>query len=399
MKKKLTKAVIRNVRPESGRQSFLWDTEQLGLGLRITPRGVKSYVFSYSLPGWRSPRRLTIGRTDALTLDQARFQARRWREAVVTGEDPAAGVAEVRALPSVGDLGARFLEEHVERKLKPTTARGYRQILDSLPSHFRQLKVEEVTGDHIAQLHAGMHKKPYLANRTLAVLRKMFGLAERWHMRPRGSNPAVGHDPYPERKDRGSRLSDEELRRVGQALEELAQSGEFHPLALSVIRLNLFTGWRPLEVRSLRWEDVDLERRVVTLRAAKTGTRSGFLGEPARRQLEQAWSLRVEGNPFCFPGRKNGQHLDHPRRLWQLIRDRAELPSTVRFYDLVRHTFNTVAQEAGVPPEMVQVLVGHVPSSISAHYTHHALSRTLEAADLATGALEGLLAGDGLRDS
>lgn len=392
MRRKLSKAAVRNAKPDGAQQVFLWDTEQVGFGLRVTKAGTKSYVFSYSLPGWRSPRRITIGRVDAMTLDQARTRARRLREKVVTGVDPAKQEEEQRALPSVADLAERFLEEHVERKLKPTTARSYRQILGALPGAFRRMRMVGVTGDDVAQLHASLHKRPYQANRTLAVLRKMFGLAERWNLRPPRSNPAWGHDPYPERTDRGRRLSDNELRRVGAALREAEDSGSFDPFTIAMVRLNIFTGWRPIEVRSLRWLDVDLERRIVTLREAKTGTRTGFLGQPAAKILENL--ARVEDNPYCFPGRRPGQHLSEPRRLWETLREQAELDPELRFYDLVRHTFSTVAQEAGVAPEMVQVLLGHVNSSISARYTHYALERTLEGADCAAEAVGLLLKGE-----
>jgi integrase len=238
----------------------------------------------------------------------------------------------------------------------------------------------------VAQLQVAMRDRPYLANRTLAVLRKMFTLAERWHLRPRGSNPAAGHDSFPERKDRGARLTDEQLAQVGRALAELETERRFGPLVFAMLRLNMLTGWRPIEVRQLCWEDVDLDRRVVTLREAKTGTRSGFLGKPAAAIL--AGLPRVMHNPYCFPGRTPGKPLQETKRLWLAVHERAGLPETLRLYDLVRHTFNTVAQEVGVAPEMVQVLVGHVPMSISARYTHFALARTLEAADLAAEAIQ-----------
>lgn len=392
MKVRLTRNLIRAAEPAAEGDRFLWDSEQLGFGIRIKESGIKTYVFSYSLPGWRSPKRVTVGRVADMNLEQARANTRMLRERVLLGVDPKDVSREREALPSVADLVERFLTEHVAKKLRPTTARGYRQLLGALPRSFLQRKVDEVTGDHVARLHGSMHETPYLANRTLAVLRKMFALAERWHLRPRFSNPASGHDPYPERLDRGSRLSDDQLRRVGEALEAMEREGRFDPFTFGLLRLNLLTGWRPIEVRSMRWEEVDFKRRVVTLRETKTGTRSGFLGKPAAELLVSL--PRLSDSPFCFPGRKPDAPLREPKRLWELVQERAELPSHLRFYDLVRHTFNTVAQEVGVAPEMVRVLVGHVPASISDRYTHYALARTLEAADLAAGAIVKLLRGE-----
>ena len=385
MKQKLSKAAVYNAKPKTKGDAFYWDTEQLGLGLRVTPTGVRSFVFSYSLAGWRSPRRLTIGRIDGYTLDQARFEARRLREQVLLGIDPAAVVEQENELPTVDDLIERFLTDHAEPKLKPTTFRAYRQKLRALPAWFRRLKVAAVTSENVARLHTSMRSRPYMANRVVAGLRKMFGLAERWQMRPKGSNPAAGHDPYPERKDRGSRLSDDELKRVGQVLAELEAEGRFDLFAFAMLRLNMLTGLRPIEVRTLRWADVDLERRVITLREAKTGTRSGFLGQSAAEILARL--PRFEDNPYCFPGRIENQPVQDNGRLWDEIRERAQLGPRLRLYDLVRHTFNTVAQEVGVPPELVKVLVGHVPQTISARYTHYALAIMHAAADRASLAM------------
>ena len=39
---------------------YYWDTSLRGFGLRVTPRGVRSYVLQYRLPG-RPARRMTIG--------------------------------------------------------------------------------------------------------------------------------------------------------------------------------------------------------------------------------------------------------------------------------------------------------------------------------------------------
>lgn len=54
-------------------QAFLWDTEVKGLGVRTTPRGSKVFVFQSRI-GKKSVRK-TIGRTDDLSIAEARVQA------------------------------------------------------------------------------------------------------------------------------------------------------------------------------------------------------------------------------------------------------------------------------------------------------------------------------------
>jgi hypothetical protein len=59
------------------------------------------------------------------------------------------------------------------------------------------------------------------ANRVLALLSKMLSLAEAWGYRPDGSNPCRHIEKYKEQA-RQRYLSNDELRRLGVALDELA---------------------------------------------------------------------------------------------------------------------------------------------------------------------------------
>src|SRR5262249_56332598 len=51
------------------------------------------------------------------------------------------------------------------------------------------LKAAAVTRADVAKVHHALRDTPYQANRTLALLSKMFNLAEAWGMRPDGTNP------------------------------------------------------------------------------------------------------------------------------------------------------------------------------------------------------------------
>ena len=66
--------------------------------------------------------------------------------------------------------------------------------------------------------HHDLHTKPGAANRCLALLSKMFSLAERWGLRPDGSNPVRHVDRYPERKMERF-LSSAEMAAIGAVLK------------------------------------------------------------------------------------------------------------------------------------------------------------------------------------
>jgi hypothetical protein len=58
MKTRLTDRIVREAEPKA-RDWLLWDTEKRGLGVKITPKGKRVYVFQYRLGG--RVRRYTVG--------------------------------------------------------------------------------------------------------------------------------------------------------------------------------------------------------------------------------------------------------------------------------------------------------------------------------------------------
>jgi len=97
----------------------------------------------------------------------------------------------------------------------------------------------------------------------------MFNLAERWKMRPPGSNPCRGLEKFKERKVERF-LSAEELSRLGDAL----RGYELSPYAVAAIKLLVFTGARLGEVLALRWDRIDFERGEMRLDDSKTGAKT-----------------------------------------------------------------------------------------------------------------------------
>ena len=95
MKTALTDRAIKAMR-SSAKAYDIHDAVVPGLSLRILPSGVKSFVVLTRFPGARHPTRRALGAYGALTLEQARTQARTWLELIARGVDPAVQVEEER---------------------------------------------------------------------------------------------------------------------------------------------------------------------------------------------------------------------------------------------------------------------------------------------------------------
>src|SRR6516225_5432157 len=224
--KAITKRCVDALRP-GRREYFVWDRDLKGFGLRVQPTGKKSYVVKYRAgSGRKAPtRRLTLGRVGTITPDEARKLAKVKLGAVAHGLDPAAVKATERGAPSLKELAELFLSEHVEAKRKPATASHYRDILQRIVlPELGGRQGEKVTTADLARLHVRMKKRPYQANRMLAVVGSLYTFARRRKLVSAGFNPARGIDKYPE-KGRERFLSAAELARLGDAIREAETKG------------------------------------------------------------------------------------------------------------------------------------------------------------------------------
>ena len=230
------------------------DTLVRGFGIRVTAAGARSFTLNYRRKADGRQRRLTIGTFPDWTTVQAREEAKRLKRAIDNGGDPVGEQEGIRTAPTIADLCQRFIADYLPRK-RPSTQRVYKQQIaaEILPA-FGQAKVAAVSHGDVDQWHHRLSKRgPTHANRTLAVLSKMFSLAVRWQMRP--DNPCRGIERNQEHK-RQRYLTAEEMARLATALTELADQN-----AANAVRLLLLTGARRGELLAARWVDFDLKAR------------------------------------------------------------------------------------------------------------------------------------------
>jgi hypothetical protein len=283
---KLTKRIVDAAENRAG-EYFLWDEDLPGFGLRVLPSGRKRYIIQYR--AGRRSRRISLGPSTVLTSEQARSRAITIIAATKNGEDPAARRDADRRAITVKELAQRFEKEHIDLRLKPSTAKGYRRMLERfviprLGNH----RVTEVTRADVAQLHHDLRHIAYDANRCLEMISKMFNLAEMWGLRPDGSNPRKHIKKYPEEK-RERFLSPAELRRVGEVLREMEQEGIELPSSIAAARLLMLTGCRLGEIMMLQWEHVDICQS-----ASDRDPGSAFKRDPPFLRFERLALVRSE---------------------------------------------------------------------------------------------------------
>ena len=250
------------------RDTVFWDRDLTGFGVRVYPTGGKVYVAQARGPEGPDkpdkPKRVTLGRHGVISAEQARRRAALIIMRIKAGEEPVPLPLAVKAVggPTVADLAARYLEEHVAVRVKPRTAvkariAVRRQILPALG----QVPLVAVERAQVVELQQKMSGTPSAANTAVKTLSHMYRLAAGWGMVPEGCNPCRSVATFPERK-RERFLTDAEFVRLGRVLDEAVARGSATPTSVAVILLLSVTGCRKNEILTLRWEDVDLDARI-----------------------------------------------------------------------------------------------------------------------------------------
>lgn len=384
----LNQRSVSGAQPQT-KETYLWDTALKGFGLKITPNGRKVFLLQYRAPdATRRTRRYTLGKYGALTVEEARREARKLLAELALGNDPAdTKQAERKRKLTFNQAIDQFLDEHVKPKRTERTAHEYDRLIDR---HVRKAlgakSIDAITHSDIARLHGSMSETPYAANRTVAVLSKFFNWCEVRQLRNEHSNPCRHLEKYREQA-RNRFLSSEELTRLGMVLQSPAVKEKCSVYVIAAIRLLSLTGARLSEILTLEWSFVDLEHRQLRLPRSKTGARTIHLNDAA---IDVLISIpRINGNPHVICGTRKGQHLVNLQKPWRYIRKITGLDD-VRIHDL-RHSFAAVAAASGLSLPMIGALLGHTQAQTTKRYAHLAEDPLKAANERIGGAIQNLM--------
>jgi integrase len=338
--------------PANGRIEY-FDQVLPGFALRITHKGAKSWVVFYRHGG--RLRRMTLGSYPALGLADARDHARQALQQAAKGNDPAAERAQRRSSTSQHVAGAvqLFIAKHAS---KNRTARETERIFNTyvLPK-WRRRPLESITRRDVIHLLEDVEEHgPYMANRTLAAIRKFYSWAVERDMV--GASPVSNVSALGREEKRDRVLDDVEIMAFWEGCDKLGWP--FGPL----FQMLLVTAQRRDEVARMRWQDVDLDAGTWIIPAEMTKSRREHSVPLSPLSLDILSNVpRMGGHVFS-----SNLRGDKPVSGFSKSKKRLDGLSGLdgwRLHDLRRTAASGMAR-LNVAPHVLGKVLNHAPASL-----------------------------------
>lgn len=299
--------------PAGKSQAFLWDTEAPALALRVTPTGRKTYVFESRLRG--ETVRIPIGTAADWSLDAARTKASALKMLVDSGTDPRQLERQQQVERAAGEVAAAEAVEQARKEAAAaalTVGEVWTAYLEERRSHWGETHY----ADHIKLARAGgelarrgtrgrgrtismpLHALMVLPLRSLDAATVEAWAAREAKTRPTSARLAwrllkvflnwCAEQPHysgllPPKNAAATRKTREALGKPKAKTDALLREqlpawfasvrAINNPAVAAALQVMLLTGARPGEVLSMRWEDVNLKWRGLTIRDKVEGER------------------------------------------------------------------------------------------------------------------------------
>ena len=314
-------------------------------------------------------------------------------------EKLAKAIRENRGVPlnHTGDYTAAewcrlWFETYSKPNIRYNTAKGYEGIIEHhiIPA-IGTIKLKQLSSIHIQRMYNDLKEngrmqrgskqndKPLsntFVRRVHAVLQAALKQAVKERLIP--YNPCENCRIPPKDKKEMTILPPE---KIGRYLQEAEKYG-----VLPMFYLELSSGLRRGELLALRWEDLNVKERILTVNKqvtrmegeldvtepkTKNSVRKVALSQQAVDLLVQEHELHPD-NPILFPSPRTGGYWspDAVSRINRKLLKNAGIEEHVRFHDL-RHTFATMAISSGVDVKTLSSMLGHYSAGFTLDtYTH-----------------------------
>ena len=313
-------------------------------------------------------------RDDVWCIDYL-FQGRRKRKVIGPNRKEAESVlAKIRAQIVEGtyfdvkrnekvrfsEMAKRYMDNHSSINNSPSTITRTPYLINTLLRHFGEkylYEIRELDIDHYKKIRLEAGVKHATINRELGLFRSILNKAKAWGI-IKSEPPKIR--TFKVDNTRTRYLNEDEAQRLVENCEE--------PLK-SIVLLALNTGMRRGEILNLRWTDINLPERFITVRDTKSKKNRHIPMNQQTFDLLHDLLRRTPGD-YVFPGDKPGSHLSGSYvSNWFRKTVRQTEIKDFHFHDL-RHTCASWLVMSGIDLTTVQQLLGHQTYQMTLKYAH-----------------------------
>jgi integrase len=216
-------------------------------------------------------------------------------------------------------------------------------------------------------------------NRAVNLLGGVFKFARQHRLVPRNFvSPTRGYEKSPEPIDPERYIKADEVERLIIAARAIDRRWQRLP---ALLRLAYTTGLRKSNLLNLRWKDIDLANRTVTVNRTKNGRpHVSPLAASAAEELMKL-SGRNDPNALIF-----GNDAGKPFHYGRLLEKSAAMAGQSRYgLHLLRHGFGTALALSGVPQATISTMLAHKDIGSSYRYIHHSVRDKIDVVDRVFG--------------
>ena len=243
-----------------GKRRIVWDALVPGLGVRVTDKGVKSFVLVVRYPGYPNPTPRSLGTYGAISLEAARAKARDWLALIANGTDPHQHLAR-----KLDQTFQSISEQYLFRKAKDQRSKPQveaaltRLVYPTLGPR----PITEINRSDIVRLLDQIEDEngPVMATKTLEIINRV--------MTFHASRSDDFRSPIVKGMGRGSAqarsriLSDDELRAIWTT------TGDY-PVFGPLLRFILLTATRRYEAGHMPWSELHDREWIIPAARYKT---------------------------------------------------------------------------------------------------------------------------------
>lgn len=375
VKTKLTTAKIDKLEP-SDKQYLVWDEKYTGLGVLVSPKGARSFVYQGRVGG--KQKRITLGKYPLMSYQDAIEKASEISKQMTAGIDPSRQKAEQLAKNAEfeqnktknsitfgqafidyftvkkGDWSENYIKDHIN-SAKPYMSD--KPCKDGCLAYIWHTPLSRLTPDFIEQWirHENQTRKT-----RMAIAYRIYRAFVNW------ANERETYKDIIPTKSATAKIVSSAVAKTGRHKHSLQRSQlplwfqtveQIHATHATALICMLLNGSRPNEMLSLKWENVDFDWKTITI-IDKVDQWERTI--PLTPYTEYLIRQMPRHSDYIFTANKSGSHTELGKTYRTAIANAGLPPLPPK---AMRKSFSNLSEWVSVPHGVVKQIMGHRPSA------------------------------------